>query len=402
MKSRFIKWCVGSVLYFVLYSNITIAQFNYIQNPSFEVLDVCPYIYNQVKLAIPWDTLKNGGGIMPEVFNQCATVNWLSVPKNATSYQWPRSGVSEVNAGFYSSFFVQVPNADYLQSPLKDTLQPGSSYCFTMHVCLTERSTHAIDEIGAFFDNGSISGCYTCMIVAPAQVQSPNGFFISDTLNWVRIQASFVAAPNQNYVTIGNFKPFLQIDTMHVASQWNLTKFSEYLIDDISLFEIGTNIHIDEDTAIANGDTITLGYSILGFPVEWYTMQGTMLANSSLLTVHPTSPAKYIVRMDLCGQVSYDTVTVNVWPLGLPSSHYSSAITLYPNPAHNKLLVSSDGLLLEIEVYDVYGRIMNPPRQSSNQQIELDISNLASGIYFVKVMDKQGRIRSGKFVKSND
>jgi hypothetical protein len=78
----------------------------------------------------------------------------------------------------------------------------------------------------------------------------------------------------------------------------------------------------------------------------------------------------------------------------------SVALQLYPNPAHNKLLVSSDGLLLEIEVYDVYGRIMNLPRQSLNQQIELDVSNLASGIYFVKVMDKQGRIRSGKFVKT--
>jgi hypothetical protein len=83
-------------------------------------------------------------------------------------------------------------------------------------------------------------------------------------------------------------------------------------------------------------------------------------------------------------------------------------LKLWPNPAHNKLLVLSDGLLVELVVYDVYGRIMNPPLQSSNQQIELDISNLASGIYFIKAIHHGGQvskkgsprlIKTAKFVK---
>jgi hypothetical protein len=134
---------------------------------------------------------------------------------------------------------------------------------------------------------------------------------------------------------------------------------------------------------------------------------GFMLCGSGFDSTNHQSV--WVVRVDSNGcevanclldtSVGFNTVSI-----------FSNAIELqvYPNPAHNKLLVMSDGLLVEIEVYDVYGRIMNPPLQSSNQQIELDISNLASGIYFVKAIHRSGqvskkgsprRIKTAKFVK---
>ncbi|MFM2225968.1 MAG: hypothetical protein RJA07_2170 [Bacteroidota bacterium] len=73
---------------------------------------------------------------------------------------------------------------------------------------------------------------------------------------------------------------------------------------------------------------------------------------------------------------------------------------VYPNPASQSIVVSSKSLVNTIEVRDVLGRVViQQIKNSSTQQIQIDVSSLSSGLYFIKATDIKGNTMNGKFVK---
>ena len=74
-------------------------------------------------------------------------------------------------------------------------------------------------------------------------------------------------------------------------------------------------------------------------------------------------------------------------------------ICIYPNPTSGKLTIENGELEIEkIEIYDVVGQLLYQINKSTNKQINneisIDISHLAAGIYFLKIDN-----RMAKFVK---
>jgi len=69
-------------------------------------------------------------------------------------------------------------------------------------------------------------------------------------------------------------------------------------------------------------------------------------------------------------------------------------VVLYPNPAINEvnLLYNASAGVKNIAVYNLIGRVMNVYRVSANNSAKLDVSNLPSGIYFVRMMNAQGNV----------
>ena len=76
-------------------------------------------------------------------------------------------------------------------------------------------------------------------------------------------------------------------------------------------------------------------------------------------------------------------------------SNYENNIKIYPNPVNDRLYVETQTLTqtLTIEIYDIYGRTQNL-RNSETQKLRnsIDVSNLKSGVYFVKVRTEEGDI----------
>ncbi len=68
-------------------------------------------------------------------------------------------------------------------------------------------------------------------------------------------------------------------------------------------------------------------------------------------------------------------------------------VTIYPNPANDKVYIETEDEIEEIVVYDVYGRIQNL-RNSETQKLSnsVDVADLNSGIYFVKVKTENGNV----------
>ena len=68
-------------------------------------------------------------------------------------------------------------------------------------------------------------------------------------------------------------------------------------------------------------------------------------------------------------------------------------VSVYPNPVNDRLYIEAETEIEEVVIYDVYGRVQNL-RNSETQKLRnsIDISNLKSGIYFVKINTEKGNI----------
>lgn len=73
---------------------------------------------------------------------------------------------------------------------------------------------------------------------------------------------------------------------------------------------------------------------------------------------------------------------------------------LYPNPFTNRLTISSKFVLKEIEVYDFTGKRLLCINEINSNQIELDLSVLATGSYYIKIKDETGNLTTEKIIKS--
>ena len=75
----------------------------------------------------------------------------------------------------------------------------------------------------------------------------------------------------------------------------------------------------------------------------------------------------------------------------------TSSLLLYPNPVNDRLYIETEVEVEEVVVYDVYGRRQELSAISC-QSSAFDVSNLKSGVYFVKVVTSEGETVK-RFVK---
>jgi len=79
--------------------------------------------------------------------------------------------------------------------------------------------------------------------------------------------------------------------------------------------------------------------------------------------------------------------TVTIVPvLAIEDNTFSKAINVYPNPTSGLVYIdSSKNLMDTIEVVDMSGRIIKHIEQGAVNRYQMNISNLANGVYFVKI-----------------
>ncbi len=94
-----------------------------------------------------------------------------------------------------------------------------------------------------------------------------------------------------------------------------------------------------------------------------------------------------------CGYLSTDTIKVTVIPKGIISgvNEVKSAISIHPNPASdfiNIAIYNDEGLLThEVQILNLLGLVVSKSELIDGNN-RIDISNLASGTYFIKIGDK--------------
>ena len=74
----------------------------------------------------------------------------------------------------------------------------------------------------------------------------------------------------------------------------------------------------------------------------------------------------------------------------------TTSLSVYPNPVNDRLYIETETEVEEVVVYDVYGRQQSTV--NGQQTLSIDVANLNSGIYFVKVVTTEGEVVK-RFIK---
>ena len=181
-----------------------------------------------------------------------------------------------------------------------------------------------------------------------------------------------------------NFMPFgIEVNTASNSyylagdlTDQNLTKHLNYVqrgtLNLLGCGEIALNVNYDD---------ITTEIITSPFP-------------SSLLTTYPkTSVSRNFITETITS--NYDNTYCEN---NLSNTEFDNnfSISIFPNPAQNIINIHSQETIIEISVYDVLGKKVIVNQLSVNA---LDISNLAQGMYIIKIIVKNDKTFSSKFIK---
>lgn len=66
-------------------------------------------------------------------------------------------------------------------------------------------------------------------------------------------------------------------------------------------------------------------------------------------------------------------------------------VSVYPNPVKNdKITITSDMMIKEVKVIDLFGSLIKYEKDISATNVRLDMSQMRSGVYLVKILDDFG------------
>ena len=75
-------------------------------------------------------------------------------------------------------------------------------------------------------------------------------------------------------------------------------------------------------------------------------------------------------------------------------------LEIYPNTAQNELTVKSDNLIDRIEIYNLIGQRIYIKNSMLNE-IKVNLSNIESGSYIVRVIDNLNRTSKAHLIEVN-
>ena len=114
------------------------------------------------------------------------------------------------------------------------------------------------------------------------------------------------------------------------------------------------------------------------------------LAGSSSTVDRCDSLGCYDVLHPTIIKLKYDDAKMNLSIANNKIENYN----IYPNPAHNTLKISSNAPINTIEIINNLGQVCINSTES-----EIDIYNLACGIYTIKIINSEGMVYYDKFIK---
>ncbi len=384
------------------------AQVNLVKNPSFEQLINCPNNFYEADSAKYWNWINplcSAISCKGSLLTTCCTnPPACGTPYNWFGYQKPRTGNSYICIVSLDAAPPSINNnmRQYLKGQFSSTLQTGKNYCLTFYYNASNTIQYVTNRFGAYIDNGTVASYNCCknMPVTP-QAQNNPAVFMTDTMNWVKIQGSFTAIGNENTITLGNFVDSATIQFQLFNSAGIHAPY--YLIDDVSLLPIDLIANAGKDTSITLGDSAYIGrprevgldddciWYVLGNATPFDTVAGLWVKPNTLGT------HSYVVEQNICGTVTYDTVVVTVNPVGVNELGIrNEGLRIWPNPGNgimNLELGIKNGIQnteYDLQITNVLGEEIKRLKLKVVSKItEINVSDLNEGIYFISIKTKE-------------
>ena len=232
------------VISFVFQSQSSFAQTNLIYNGDFELYDTCPVSTSspgdlQIETCYGWTAPTKLG--TSDYFNVCNNVivtQPAGVPQNAMGFQYPfnGNGYCGIFAWNFPTLIGYYNYREYLQTKILQPLVSGKNYHFSFYVSYYGVN-YSLEKIGALFSANDYNSNSYIPIIATPQVVNQNGF-LSDSLNWTKIEGDFFANGGEQFLTIGYFEDTLTVnDTFNTHNEPFVYYHSYYFVDGVELVE---------------------------------------------------------------------------------------------------------------------------------------------------------------------
>lgn len=378
------------VVLIILIQYLGLSAQNLVPNPSFETYTACPTVGGQLNTASPW----YGTNADSDYYNSCASPP-LNVPYAGLGFQYARTGSAFAGQWLFNG----INYREYLQVALTSSLVANDCYLVKFYVCNQGAGLkYAIKNIAAHISMGGYS---TNSVGSPATSFSPQVYLVNkplikDSLNWTEVGGIFTAVGGENYITIGNFKNDPNTDT--VATNYGTFYGAYYYFDDVSIEKITTPQWSLKDTTIIGGDSVLIGPLYSGLTCNWFDMFGSPIGSGAGIWVKPPTTTSYVLQQTFCNNTFSDTVTVYVSAAGIKVHENKTLLKIYPNPVSNTLYISNkrnEFLNSEIEITNTLGQtVLKLPYKN-----EIDVSQLSSGYYSLKIITTEKYQFHSKFIK---
>jgi hypothetical protein len=287
-------------LAFFIFSLTGFAQRNLVFNPSFEIIDTC------LSNGIPFQNINTYGWYAfccADMYSTCREPpSSYGVPQNYLGFQYPRTGNNYAGVQTYNAG----TNRDYILGQLKSTLVKDKKYCVNFFVSLVDTTQNACSNIAlALTDYIPKINFSTIENIIPQIENDPSNNQLLSHDDWMEVKGSFFAVGIEKYVTIGNFTPNENCDTVMLNEpEFPLQPYgSYYYLDDVSVYEL---------KALENKDTLVCKQPNFNQTLNAFSGFDTYQWNTgdTSRTLNITSPGTYwVTATNWCGTTT-DTVVV--------------------------------------------------------------------------------------------
>jgi gliding motility-associated-like protein len=290
---------------------------NLVPNYSFEEYSQCPNTgQGEIYLATPW-TAGTGLGLgSSDYINSCSNDQGIQEMLNI---QKPRTGFAYAGILLFEPF-ICVSCREYLEVKLINNLKANQKICCEFFISFPNFGSVASGSIGMYFSQSEVIqvSLGESLPYIP-QIKNTKGI-LKDTINWMKVNGSFVASGGEQYLVIGNFDSSQYVNYIIVGSNTN----SRYLIDDVSVCDCDDfKPKLGKDTTLCAGQQLLIKANV---PKEADSVIYTWQDGSKDSVFLVTQPGTYWVSAYIEDYkiTLTDTITVNYEdcnkPIWIPNS----------------------------------------------------------------------------------
>jgi len=313
--------------------------------------------------------------------------------------------------GSQTGLFVLKLNSNLQFSWVKIIKKPNNAFDFGAIVPLTIN----VNQVNEIIITGRFGGSYgfnstdpNFIFTAPISYFDQNvGFSLSETNSFIISYNSFGSL---------SFAKHLVSETFNTIRSATSDSLNNIFISGTFKNQINLNVENSGNilNALGESNTYIAKYNLLGdliwyrhFPFENLSLISSLRIDNQnrinfsgvfeqAITFNPENITLNSVANDdsFLGRFSIDNNT------NIDKYSNNLEVLIYPNPANNIVSIKTQDIIVnaKIEVFSISGQLQLCDENKTGQLIEMNISNLSKGIYFIRMTDKN-KTYTGRFVK---
>jgi uncharacterized repeat protein (TIGR01451 family) len=122
---------------------------------------------------------------------------------------------------------------------------------------------------------------------------------------------------------------------------------------------------------------------------QWY-LNSVLIPGATSQSYQPTQNGNYSVVITDANGCTASSAAFPFYMTGIETLSEDDVV-IYPNPARDELIVQSSKFKVQsVEVVDVVGKVLQSQESRTRNQVNVNVSSLAPGIYFVRVKGEKG------------